>query len=165
MKRIPQRSSVWTTAAIVALWLAGCTGLPLGMQAPSVTLADISVVNVGLFEQQFMLKLRVQNPNPQEFVIDGLAFDLEVNEQPFAKGVSNQLVTVPRFGSAVISADTMSTLGGVLRQFGRLAQGERPSFAYRIRGNLSISGSNVPFDRRGDFDQDRSDRHEHFVNS
>jgi hypothetical protein len=46
----------------------------------------------------------------------------------------------------------MSTLGGVLRQFGRLAQGERPSFAYRIRGNLSISGSNVPFDRRGDFD-------------
>ena len=93
MKRIPQRSSVWTTAAIVALWLAGCTGLPLGMQAPSVTLADISVVNVGLFEQQFMLKLRVQNPNPQEFVIDGLAFDLEVNEQPFAKGVSNQLVT------------------------------------------------------------------------
>jgi len=79
-------------------------------------------------------------------------FDLEVNEQPFAKGVSNQLVTVPRFGSAVISADTMSTLGGVLRQFGRLAQGERPSFAYRIRGNLSISGSNVPFDRRGDFD-------------
>ena len=152
MKRMPERSSVWLAAAIVALWLAACTGLPLGMQAPSVTLADISVVNVGLFEQQFMLKLRVQNPNPQEFVIDGLAFDLEVNEQPFAKGVSNQLVTVPRFGSAVISADTMSTLGGVLRQFGRLAQGERPSFAYRIRGNLSISGSNVPFDRRGDFD-------------
>lgn len=133
--------------------LTGCAGLPPGAQPPSVTIADFGIANAGIFEQQFDLKLRIQNPNPDEFRVDGIAFELEVNDQPFAKGVGNQAVMVPRYGSGFMQVEAVSTLGGLLRQFVRLKQGDKPVFKYRIRGSLSIgSGTRVPFDERGEFD-------------
>ena len=97
MKSGSLRSAAFA-AAIAAFLLAGCAGLPPGAQPPSVTIADFGLGSASLFEQQFNLKLRIQNPNPEEFKVDGMAFDLEINDQPFARGVGNQAVTVPRFG-------------------------------------------------------------------
>ena len=140
-------------ASIFAAIVAGCAGLPAGMQAPSITVADFGVGNAGLFEQQFNLKLRIQNPNPDEFKIDGIAFDLDINDQSFAKGVGNQSVTVPRYGSGFMQVEAVSNLGGVVRQFGRLATGDKPALKYRIKGTLSITnGMRMPFDERGEFD-------------
>jgi LEA14-like dessication related protein len=142
-----------TAALVIAALLAGCAGLPPGMQPPSVTIADFGVGNAGLFEQQFNLRLRIQNPNPEDFKVDGIAFDLEINGQPFAKGVGNQTVTVPRYGSGFIVAEAVSTLGGLLKQFGRLADGNKAVFKYRIKGQLSIAGGmRVPFEETGEFD-------------
>ena len=136
---------------IAAACIAGCAGLPPGVQAPSVTIADFGVGNAGLFEQQFNLRLRIQNPNPDEFRVDGIAFELEVNGQPFAKGVGNQTVIVPRYASAFMTAEAVSTLGGLIRQFGRVI--DRGAFKYRIHGVLSIGGgSRVPFEEAGEFD-------------
>ena len=146
-------SGIAAVALIVAAAFTGCAGLPPGAQAPAVTIADFGVGNAGLFEQQFNLKLRIQNPNPEEFRVDGMAFDLEINDQPFARGVGNQLVTVPRYGSAFMPVEAVSTLGGLIRQFGRIAQGDKPVFKYRLKGSLSIAGgARVPFDERGEFD-------------
>lgn len=72
-------------AAMVLSALAGCAVLPPGGEPPSVTIADFSVASVSLFEQQLNLQLRIPNPNPDEFRIDGVAFDVLVNVQPFVK--------------------------------------------------------------------------------
>ena len=140
-------------ALITAVMLEGCAGLAPDALPPSVTIADFGVGNAGFFEQQFDLRLRIQNPNPDEFTVDGMSFDLEVNEQPFARGVGNARVTVPRYGSAFMAVEAVSTLGGLLRQFGRIAQGEKPALKYRITGVLSLAGGRrVPFEQRGEFD-------------
>ena len=104
------------------------------------------------FEQQFNLKLRIQNPNNEDLKIDGMAFDLEINDQLFAQGVGNQSVTVPRYGSGFMPVEAVSTLGGILKQFSTLARGDKPVFKCRIKGTLSVAGSRIPFERRGDFD-------------
>ena len=146
-------SGIAAAALLLAAAMTGCSGLPPGAQPPSVTIADFGIGNAGLFEQQFNLKLRIQNPNPEEFRVDGMAFDLELNEQAFARGVGNQTVTVPRYGSAFMPVEAVSTLGGLIKQFGRIAQGDKPVFKYRIKGSLSIAGgARVPFDERGEFD-------------
>jgi len=143
---------------LMAVWLVvatitGCAGLPTGMQPPAVTIADFGVGNAGLFEQQFNLRLRIQNPNSEEFTVDGIAFDLEINSQPFAKGVGNQAITVPRYGSGFIAVEAVSTLGGLLKQFGRLNDANKALFKYRIKGVLSIAGgTRVPFEETGEFD-------------
>jgi LEA14-like dessication related protein len=153
-----RRTVQWIAGAAAAVLVAavlvtGCAGLPAGTQPPSVTLSDFGIGGAGLFEQQFNLRLRIQNPNPEEFRIDGIAFDLDINDQPFAKGVGNQAVTVPRYASAFMQVEAVSTLGGIVRQFGRFAQGDKPAFKYRIKGSLSLAnGMRVPFDERGEFD-------------
>ncbi len=145
----------WVAATMltIAALLTGCSGLPPGVQAPSVTIADIGLSGAGLFEQQFNLRLRIQNPNPEEFTVDGIAFDLELNGQPFARGVGNQAVVVPRYGSGFLPVEAVSTTRGLVRQFGLIAKSGRPVFAYRIRGALGIAaGARVPFDERGEVD-------------
>jgi LEA14-like dessication related protein len=152
MSRVFLRELLAVVAFAAAL-LAGCAGLPPGMQPPSVTIADFGIGNAGFFEQQFNLRLRIQNPNSEEFKIDGIAFDLDINGQPFAKAVGNQTVAVPRYGSGFMQAEAVSTLGGLIRQFGRFVEGNRATFKYRIKGVLSIAnGGRVPFEETGEFD-------------
>lgn len=140
-------------AVVVVATFTGCAGLPPGMQPPTITIADVGLGNAGLFEQQYNLRLRIQNPNPDDFRVDGIAFELEINGQPFAKGVGSETVTVPRFGSGFMAVEAVSTLGALLRQFGRQAVGNRTLYKYRIKGQLSIAGgSRVPFEENGEFD-------------
>ena len=140
-------------AATIIMLVSGCAGLPSGMQRPAVTLADLGVANAGLFEQQFNLRLRIQNPNPDELKIDGIAFELAIDGQPFAKGVGNQAIAVPRYGSAFMTVEAVTTLGGLLKQFGRLIEGNKSAFNYRIKGVLSMAGGpQVPFEETGEFD-------------
>lgn len=138
-------------ALIICVGFAGCAGLSPEIEAPTVTIADLGIDRVGLFEQQINLKLRIQNPNATELKVDGIAFDFEINDQLFAQGVSNRAVIVPRYGSEFMTVGAVSNLGAVIKQFGALARAEQPGFKYRIKGTLSLHGSRMPFDRSGEF--------------
>lgn len=60
---------------------------------------------------------------------------------------------MPRYGSAFMSVEAVSTLGGLMKQFGRIVQGDKPIFKYRLKGNLSIAGgTRIPFEQLGEFD-------------
>lgn len=139
-------------ALIICAGLAGCAGLSPEIEAPTVTIADVGVGSVGLFEQQINLRLRIQNPNARDLKVDGIAFDFEINDQLLAQGVGNRAVIVPRYGYEFMTVGAVSNLGAVIKQFGALARAEQPGFKYRIKGTLSLHGSRIPFDRSGEFD-------------
>jgi hypothetical protein len=48
--------------------------------------------------------------------VEGVSFDLEVNEQPFAKAVGKGNVVVPADGTGVIEAEAITTLMAFVRQ-------------------------------------------------
>ncbi|MCK7492684.1 MAG: LEA type 2 family protein [Comamonadaceae bacterium] len=76
---------------------------------------------------------------------------MEVNGQTFAKGVSGQTVTVPRFGEAVLAVDAVSNLASVLRQISELSKGGREGIDYRIHGRLATGNfGSVPFESKGE---------------
>lgn len=130
------------------LILGGCAGLFL--KPPTVTLADLQIIEAGLFEQRFMFKLRVQNPNDVEIPITGLNFAVELNDQPFATGVSNKPITVPRLDEKILEVTAVSNLSGILRQVTELIQGKNKAITYRIKGRL-LAGSfgEITFDETG----------------
>jgi LEA14-like dessication related protein len=137
---------------LLVLLLAGCAGLSHRMEPLDVTLSDIVPGEVGVLEQQYLLKLRVQNPNDVDIPVTGLAYQIELNDKPFAKGVSNQSVTVPRFGEVVLDVTAVSNITNVLQQIMQLQQGAPDAFRYRIKGRLASSGgSSIPFDQAGEF--------------
>lgn len=138
-------------AVVLITLLSACAGLAGLSQKPEVSVAGLNLVQVGVFEQRFALKLRVQNPNDVELRINGLSFEIELNGQSFLTGVSDRGVTIPRFGEAVLEVSATSTLGSALKQLRELQKGGRDRVDYRIAGRLNLSGiGTVPFERRGD---------------
>ena len=142
--------------ALLVGGLAGCAGLGALKEKPEVSLAGVELQEFALFEQRFGIKLRIRNPNDVDLPISALVFDVELNGQPFARGMSNKAVTVPRYGEAVLEASAVSQLGGMLRQFRewQKAQREGAAVTYRIVGHLELGGfgglGSLPFERQGE---------------
>lgn len=147
-----RRSLGFIPAMGFGVLMAGCANL--GGDAPvSVNVSDLRMGTAGVFEQQYFVKLRIQNPTDRDLALKGVAFDLDLNGKAFARGTSGQAVVVPRFGSALVDAEMLSTLTGVLRQLNGVAGGGegRKSFDYRIQGRLYRStGGTVAFSDQGE---------------
>ncbi len=131
------------------LRLASCLLLMLGLSACS-TLAPRDPVRIDLvgmepvpgqgLEMRFMVKLRVQNPNDTAIRYNGIALDLDINNQPLASGVSDQAGEIPRFSEALVSVPVTISAFSAMRQAWGLANshntGRQPGVPYTVRGKL-----------------------------
>ena len=135
-----------------SLLLIACATTPK-MEPVEVTLSDLVPGQMSILEQEYQVKLRVQNPNNFDIALDGAAYQIELNGKAFAKGVARQSVTVPRYGDAIIEGTCISDLSGVLSQISQLTKGAPEKFSYRIKGKLGRSdGSSIPFEKVGEVD-------------
>ena len=138
----------WAGILLVAV-LAGCA--TVDFDRPQASLADISIVEGGLIEQRYRVKLRFMNPTDQALEVEGLVYELEVNGRTFARGVSDRAFTVPRLSEQTVEVTATGNLGGIVRQAMDVASGNRTRVDYRIVGRLVTKNSGrVPFDTRGD---------------
>jgi LEA14-like dessication related protein len=138
--------------AIVLLFgIAACAGTPSRLEPLSVTLADIRPAQMGLLEQEYAIKIRVQNPNNVDIPIEGLSYRIDLNGKSFAKGVSRQSTAVPGFGEVMLDATAVGNLGAIMSQVAQMQRSGMPeSFSYRFKGKLGSAQSSIPFDSQGD---------------
>lgn len=135
---------------LAALLLLGACARLGEVEPPQVRLADIRLLESGLFEQRFRVDLRLGNPNDFDLALGGLTFELELNDLPFARGLSNQAVTVPRLGEARVSVVASTTLIDMVQQM--LILGERSDLSYRIEGVVYLRGAaarKLPYETAG----------------
>jgi len=64
---------LFSTFALVLALLTGCAQFPKGPKL-DVSISELNPAQIGLFEQTYAIKLRVQNPNPTEISTDGMSF-------------------------------------------------------------------------------------------
>lgn len=127
-------------ACLCALGLsAGCAGLSPSLEAPKVSLAGLRLIDVTLFEQRYEVGLRIRNPNPFALSVNGMSYELYLNEREFAGGVSPRPVEVPAFDERLVWVEVVSDLARVLDQVRALEEG-RSRLAYRIAGRMRIEG-------------------------
>ncbi len=140
----------WVAAAAVLLALAACSaGDPV---SPQVSMVDLRLLESGVFEQRFQIDLRIGNPNDFDLPLDGLTFDLEVNGEDFARGFSNERVTVPRLGEETVSVIATTTLIDLVQQMQLLAR--RGDLSYRLHGTAylnSFARRTAPYESEGTF--------------
>ena len=145
--------ALWFCLLILGSSLTGCSGLFRTIEPPRINIVNVTPKEVKLFEQVFDLELRVQNPNEAALEINGLAFELEINDRRFATGVSNEKATVDPFSSLVIHVQAVTSAWGILQQIAQLQRTGTPLGTYRIKGAI-YSGSpsvKLPFDNSGEF--------------
>ncbi len=139
----------------VAMLVASCSTMPKDFEVPRVNISDMTPKEMAIFEQKFDVKLRIQNPNNSDLSINGLKFDIELNEREFANGMSGQRLVVPRFGSEVVDVEVFTTLGSFLRQVQSLNSGGSQKVRYRLKGTAFVDSPGVfkaPFDESGEID-------------
>jgi len=142
---------------LFAVILSGCAAMQDSLEAPYVTLTDLRMLDMTLFEQRYGLKIRVQNPNPVELPITGMNFRLDINDTELGRGVSDQAVTVPAYGEAVVEIKLTSNLIRIFDQIRGLESGKGQSLRYHLSGGLSLANqmSKLPFDYQGEIGQRR----------
>ncbi len=136
---------------LVAAGLAACAHIAGVPRKPEISLAGLRPVQVGLVVQRFILKLRVHNPGKVDLSLDGLHFTIELNGSRFLEGTSNQSLTVPGDGEAVLEVMATATLGTTLKQLREWQRAGREAVDYRIVGDVNVVGvGKIPFERRGE---------------
>ena len=132
--------------------LAACTGLPLNAVPPRVSIAEVEVKSLGLFEQKFDVGLRVANPNDFDLKIEGLDFDLEVNGRPFASGLSRVSTLVPAASNTVLRVEAIVQSKNLARQIRTLPpESLKEGVPYRVKGRVKTDKAStwLPFDHAG----------------
>lgn len=125
-------------ALATALAVAGCASLA-ARDPMQVTVAGIEPMQEkgeGL-ELRLLVKLRVQNPNPDAIGFDGAYVKLEVQDRTFATGVSNAGGTVPGFSETVVEVPvTVSMLRMVRQVLGMKDAAQADQLRYSMSGKL-----------------------------
>jgi LEA14-like dessication related protein len=139
--------------ALLLLVFAGCASLAT-LEAPEVQLTRLQLLEPlpGSMEQRFEVGLRVINPNTRAVTVDGLDFELDLNDRRLARGVSNRRFELPRLGEAETSVVVTTSVLDVLRQAMVLGSRQDMQMDYRLRGRLHLGSGfvrSIPFDYRG----------------
>lgn len=141
-----------TGLALVVAWAAtGCAGVYRYADPPRVALAGIRLLDLTIFEQRYLLALRIQNPNRFELPIEGMSYTLHVNGAEFAHGVNNRKTTIPAFGEQILQVSVVTDLLHTLKQLQRWEGQRARPLDYRLKGRIQIANAPVslPFEYSG----------------
>ena len=146
----------WTVCWIVAILLVFAMGCASGtsFEPLGVTLVDLEVTEVTVFETTLAAQLRITNPNPEAISIDGGSFTLYLDEKKIGRGTTAEAFTVERFDSTITQVvfhiNNASALLRVKETFGE------DEVSYGVRGSLYTQGSfgtkNLKIERTGRID-------------
>lgn len=134
---------------VIAAALTGCT-VPKKVEAPTIELQDVVLLNAKGLMQHLRVELLVSNPNNFDIPLTGLRFDMQVNGKDFAEGLSNHRVDIPRLGRTVVPVDVAVSALVVMRQIRALSRAK--SVDYRVVGTAFLDHTVVPevnFEREG----------------
>lgn len=122
---------------VAALALSACASMP-GREPVQVTVADIESLPGEGMELRMLVKLRVQNPNDVPIEYDGVYVKLEVLDQTFATGVSDERGTVARFGESIVGVPvTVSIIRMAMYALRALDGKPIDKVDYKLDGKLS----------------------------
>lgn len=121
--------------------LAGCSGLDTKPEQFKVNISSLKILESSLMEQRYQVGLRMMNRSNELINIDGMSFDIELNDKDFASGVSNKKFQLEPLSEKVISVTVTSTIFGLIRQVNSLQQFKSKPFKYELNGYLYTSNS------------------------
>ena len=137
---------------IVIVGLGGCVS-PQKVEAPSIALQDVKLLNAVGLTQYLQVELLVSNPNNFDIPLTGLKFGMQMNGQDFAEGLSNQRVDIPRLGRAVVPVEVTVSVLAILKQIQAVQKSD--GLDYRVAGTAYLDHLLLPsvdFDRQGKVD-------------
>ena len=130
-------------AAMFVVGGLGCSSMG-SMEPFDVTLANLNITEVTVFETTMVAKIRVTNPNPEAFSIDGASFKLYLEDKKVGTGTSNESFTVDRLDSKVIDVIFHINNASALLRLKDILEDKDKEVSYGVRGGLYTEGAFGP---------------------
>ena len=137
------------------LLLSSCSSLPLKKpQAPSVSVASVRPLNLSLTRQRLEFSLNVKNPNPYNLPLEGLDFVATFAGEKLATGESNDKVTLPANGEAIVKVEVKAALGTLVSRFQSMLNSGDINLQYGVTGNVKLANwpARIPFNVDGELE-------------
>jgi LEA14-like dessication related protein len=134
---------------VLAAGLGGCVA-PQKVEAPTIALQDVKLMNTVGLTQYLQVDLLVSNPNDFDIPLTGLKFSMQMNGLGFASGQSSQRVDIPRQGHALVPVEMIVSVLALLDQI--QAVQKKNGLDYRVVGTAFLDHLLLPsvdFDRKG----------------
>jgi LEA14-like dessication related protein len=136
----------------LSLCLAACSLVAPKFNRPTVTVIGIELRGGNLLQQNFAVKLDIQNPNNRPLPVHGLHAELKVDGELIASGISDRAVVIPAMGDSEFGLTISVDLALALQKFADRANAHADSIDYDLSGAASIDLPflrNLPFHQSG----------------
>jgi LEA14-like dessication related protein len=141
----------WIVVAVAALALPACSLFVPKLEKPKLSVVSIQMLKSDLWHQELKLRMRVENPNDRELPVKGLSYELDVDDQELAHGMSGESFVVPALGEAEFDMSVSANMASVLIKV--LGSGNN-QVDYRIKGKIALSVGllrSISFNEQGTF--------------
>ena len=125
------------TLLVVFVLIAGssCSALRPEMSTPRLALVGIGMTSADIFNQQFLVRVNVDNPNNRPLPITGLDYKIFLEGDGFAEGVLDRPFVVPANGNTDFDMTVKTNfVSGIGRLLSRL--NGRQQVNYTVEGKL-----------------------------
>jgi len=135
----------------LAVCLSGCSAMGPKLEVPQLTLVSVAMTSADIFNQQFLVRLNVENPNDRELPITGIDYKLFLEGDSFSEGVSNKPFVVPAKGETEFDMIVRTNfVSGVARLMSRLNGRQQVQYVFEGKVLTDISmAKKIPFQESG----------------
>jgi len=151
MQHIVRRAAALAALTVLAI-LAGCGSLGgPKLDVPELAIVSIATTSSDMFNQQFVVRLNIENPNDVELPVKAIEYRLFLEGDSFAEGTWKHAFKVPAKGEKEVDMMvTTNFVSGLGRLLSRL--NGRDKVNYVFEGTLMTdvgSAKKIPFQETG----------------
>lgn len=136
----------------LSLTLSACSLMAPKFNRPNVTVSSITLRGGNLLQQNFAVRLNIQNPNDRALPVRGVHAELNVGGEQIASGISDRAILIPAFGESEFDLTITANLALALLKLADRANQHADSIDYDLSGAASIDLPflrNLPFHQSG----------------
>jgi LEA14-like dessication related protein len=150
--------AAWSILLLLMPLLSGCSLFVPKITTPNLSVVKVSMLSADLFNQKFLVRVHVDNPNDRELPIKGIDYELFLQGDSFAEGITNAAFVVPARGETefdmTVRTNFISSIGRLLS---RLESGAT-KVEYAFNGKVMVDSflvRDLPFTQSGSVDLQR----------
>ena len=125
---------------------SGCATWRSSFDTPRIDLAGLEPVANTSGSPEFVIKLRVVNPNNVDLNINGLYYEISVEGHEIVTGASNAANRIPAYGEGIITLRAAPSLFGAIGLIRKLLSqvADNTTFDYQLYTKISLRGQLTP---------------------
>lgn len=139
--------------------LAACADAPR-LEPPRIAVATVQLQRITGTEANFLVMLRLDNPNAREIAVDSIDATVAIEEVPVGSATLKSPLRLPANGEATATLLARAGISSVLRVGTEIAlraqeqkgSGQATLVRYVVTGTATLEGGwPIPFSRSGEF--------------